>query len=126
MLQSVLLMVAWFLLGFCTSYAQKAWEWQRPLTTSNTFQAVQFADANNGFAVGDGGIILRTTDGGSLWVVQQSGIDNSLLGFRVGSTRIPCKPVVLSKQNVLLLCDNVGIIDQCEPKSFAHNTVMLS
>ena len=36
-------------------------------------QAVHFVDANTGWAVGDDGTILRTTDGGTNWSTQSSG-----------------------------------------------------
>jgi len=34
---------------------------------------IEFKDANNGFAVGAGGTILRTTDSGTNWINQSSG-----------------------------------------------------
>lgn len=42
---------------------------------------VAFADAENGTAVGDGGHIVRTTDGGAKWVRQTSGTIYSLHGI---------------------------------------------
>ena len=41
---------------------------------------VSFTDANNGTAVGDWGIILRTTNGGTNWTSQISGTTNHLNG----------------------------------------------
>jgi photosystem II stability/assembly factor-like uncharacterized protein len=35
--------------------------------TTSSLLAVSFVDADNGMAVGDYGIILRTTDGGDAW-----------------------------------------------------------
>src|SRR5262245_11847528 len=46
------------------------WKWQRPLPQGNPLNAVSFTDANSRTAVGDGGTILRTTDGGSHWSIQ--------------------------------------------------------
>ncbi len=40
---------------------------------SNYLFGVSFTDANNGWAVGDGGTILRTTNGGATWTQQTSG-----------------------------------------------------
>ncbi|HUP68810.1 MAG TPA: YCF48-related protein [Acidimicrobiales bacterium] len=40
--------------------------------------AVSFADANNGYAVGSGGTILATSDGGATWRSQDSGTDKEL------------------------------------------------
>ena len=49
--------------------------------TTNTLFAVSFTDPNTGTAVGNGGTILRTTDGGATWVSQSSGTTNSLRGI---------------------------------------------
>ena len=37
---------------------------------SDTLLAVSFGDAETGLAVGPGGVVLRTTDGGTTWVSQ--------------------------------------------------------
>ena len=41
---------------------------------------VSFTNVNNGTAVGSGGIILRTSDGGQNWFSQTSGTTNFLYG----------------------------------------------
>lgn len=41
--------------------------------TANALLGVSFVDANTGTAVGVRGTILRTTDGGTTWVAQDSG-----------------------------------------------------
>jgi photosystem II stability/assembly factor-like uncharacterized protein len=46
--------------------------------TSNHLMAVCFTHADTGTVVGDGGTILRTTDGGTTWTPQISGTINSL------------------------------------------------
>src|SRR5262245_15028625 len=58
-----------------TSAAQ--WVWQKPLPQGNPLNAVSFADASNGTAVGEGGTILRTTDGGAHWTIQTSGYEGT-------------------------------------------------
>src|SRR3954454_8132532 len=47
--------------------AEGEWVWQNPLPQGNTLQDFFFIDADNGFAVGASGTILRTTDGGNSW-----------------------------------------------------------
>jgi len=42
---------------------------------------VAFFDANNGWAVGSGGIIISTADGGTTWTLQDSGTSNTLYGI---------------------------------------------
>jgi len=44
------------------------------------WRTFSFTDANNGTAVGDGGTVLRTTNGGNTWINQTSGTTNTLLG----------------------------------------------
>ena len=40
--------------------------------------AIHFADALNGWMVGDHGLMLRTRDGGSTWEIQESGTERTL------------------------------------------------
>ena len=47
---------------------------------SQALRSVSFTDANTGTAVGDGGTILRTTDGGNKWIKQSSGTTLDLMG----------------------------------------------
>jgi photosystem II stability/assembly factor-like uncharacterized protein len=42
--------------------------------------AVEFTDGLNGWAVGDCGAIVHTSDGGATWSGQDSGTFNGLLG----------------------------------------------
>lgn len=52
--------------------------WQNPLPMGNTLLSVAFVDANTGWAVGVAGTILKTTDGGTTWTRQTSGVLNWL------------------------------------------------
>ena len=47
--------------------------WLQPRPQGNTIRALCFVDARAGWAVGDAGTILRTTDGGQHWHAQESG-----------------------------------------------------
>ena len=57
------------------------WQWQNPLPQGNGLHEVFFTDTNMGTAVGSGGIIMRTTDGGATWEIQKSGTQ-AWLGIR--------------------------------------------
>ena len=46
--------------------------------TQANLNAVLFRDANEGWAVGDGGTILYTSDGGVTWLMQQAPTTNNL------------------------------------------------
>ncbi len=50
---------------------------QRPSGTRATLLDVDFADSQNGWAVGFDGTILRTADGGLTWTAQTSGLEGS-------------------------------------------------
>ncbi|MFA6455417.1 MAG: YCF48-related protein [Bacteroidota bacterium] len=45
---------------------------------TNVFFSVSFTDANNGTTVGEGGVVLHTTNGGVQWTSQSSGTTNYL------------------------------------------------
>ena len=47
--------------------SSRQWVWQNRLPQGNTLQGFSLVDANNGFAVGARGTILKTTDGGHNW-----------------------------------------------------------
>src|SRR5262249_39115276 len=45
--------------------------------------SVRFASPHKGWIVGEGGLILSTTDGGATWVQAVSGVSTALLGLAV-------------------------------------------
>ena len=47
------------------------WEWLNPKPAGYTNTKVYFSDANNGFIFNDNGDLIRTTDGGASWTIQQ-------------------------------------------------------
>ena len=55
------------------------WSAQSSGTTS-WLMAVSFVDASHGWAVGTGGTILATSDGGATWTAQRSGTSQALEG----------------------------------------------
>jgi photosystem II stability/assembly factor-like uncharacterized protein len=65
------------LLGLCApahasiSTGDGGWVWQNPLPQGNDLNDVTFVDAAHGWAVGMGGLILATSDGGATWSVQR-------------------------------------------------------
>lgn len=52
--------------------------WLQPRPQGNGIRALRFVDARTGWAVGDAGTILHTTDGGQHWRAQESGTMASL------------------------------------------------
>jgi photosystem II stability/assembly factor-like uncharacterized protein len=57
-----------FILFSYNIFAQTA-TWQNPLPQGNKLNDVFFIDTNVGWAVGDGGVIIKTTNGGTTWTV---------------------------------------------------------
>jgi photosystem II stability/assembly factor-like uncharacterized protein len=47
----------------------QGWEWLSPLPQGNTLYDATFSDAQTGWAVGAGGTVIRTTDGGTTWEI---------------------------------------------------------
>ena len=70
---------------------------------------VSFTDADNGTAVGSGGTILRTTDGGATWGAQPSGTTNALNG--VSFTDATNGTAVGSGGKILRISGNVTAIE---------------
>jgi len=63
---------------WCSSvYSQGGWTAQTSGTTSDLY-SVHFTDVMNGWAVGDGGTIVHTADGGTTWIQQTCGTTNLL------------------------------------------------
>ena len=51
-----------------SALTQEGWFWQNPLPQGNDLNSICFIDANIGTAVGPGGTILRTTNGGVTFI----------------------------------------------------------
>ena len=75
-----------------------AWEWQNPLPQGNNLNSVYFTDTDNGYAVGNLGTILKTTNAGISWTAQSSGTNNSL------------RSVYFTDVNTGYVVDNLGTI----------------
>lgn len=56
------------------------WQWVHPLVQGTSINDVSFVNDNTGWAVGQGGTIIKTTDGGTTWSAQNSGITYNIVG----------------------------------------------
>ena len=72
-----------------------SWQWLNPLPQGNDLDGIHMFDANTAIAIGDGGTIIRTTNGGNNWSVRHRIVGTSAylkglsfpsdrLGFAVG------------------------------------------
>jgi photosystem II stability/assembly factor-like uncharacterized protein len=65
----------------CSGADSTGWCWQNPRPTGNRVNTVFFLDASVGWRAGDMGEIFKTTDAGSTWVKQASGISTTIQGI---------------------------------------------
>lgn len=61
-----------------TLKAQYNWVWQNPLPQGNSLVCVFFLDKNTGWSTGSKGMLLKSTDRGSSWSIQQTGMTKNL------------------------------------------------
>ena len=66
--------------GAPLSTGDGGWVWQNPLPQGNSLNSGVFVDASHGWAVGEHGTILATTDGGTTWSAQSAPSGTSWLG----------------------------------------------
>jgi len=52
--------------------------WQNPLPQGNTLNGVSAVDDRTAWAVGEGNSIIRSTDGGGRWIVQEPGVNGTV------------------------------------------------
>ncbi len=58
-----------------SSAISQTWNWSNPLNTANPMNSCHFIDSMTGYISGDGGTLLRTTDGGNTWTLMNTGVE---------------------------------------------------
>jgi photosystem II stability/assembly factor-like uncharacterized protein len=66
----------------CSGAANTGWCWQNPRPTGNRVNAVFFLNGTIGWRAGENGEIFKTTDGGTTWMRQNSGITAAITSIR--------------------------------------------
>ncbi|HEX6718191.1 MAG TPA: YCF48-related protein, partial [Pyrinomonadaceae bacterium] len=62
----------------------RGWQWQNPLPQGNSINAIRFAaDKRHGWAVGNDGVVLTTSNGGFEWDEQQTPTNTTLYGLYI-------------------------------------------
>jgi photosystem II stability/assembly factor-like uncharacterized protein len=100
---------------FSLPYPVRAqWIWQNPLPQGNDLHDVYVFDDNSAIAIGNGGTIVRTTDGGANWKIQLIDIDimsasfvNHKTGWAIGYDSETNKYVVLKTDDRALTWSEV-------------------
>jgi photosystem II stability/assembly factor-like uncharacterized protein len=77
-MKRLFILIGILLFIFQTTHAQFAWEWQNPKPQGNTLRDVFFNDTIIGYAVGDAGTLIKTTDGGNNWNRVYTGVWDAL------------------------------------------------
>lgn len=68
-----------FLVAFVPAAAIPQGSWERVNVPTESFlRSVVFTDSLHGWAAGNGGAIIRTSDGGDTWTLQESGTTNDI------------------------------------------------
>jgi photosystem II stability/assembly factor-like uncharacterized protein len=73
------------LLLFALSSAVSQWNWKSPLPQGNTLIRTTFIDTSLGWAVGEYGTIIHTTNGGVSWYEQEYGRSDNMLAIAMVS-----------------------------------------
>ncbi len=79
-LLSLILVIIIFVLCFFSIPINSQWV-QQVSGTNTTLLDIEFINQNTGWVCGDGGVILKTTNGGNNWVQQNSGVNKRLEGI---------------------------------------------
>ena len=70
-------LLVFILLIFCQTNSSARGFWERIISPTNQhLSSVYFVDSLYGWAVGDSGVIIHTSDGGTSWVIQNSNTQN--------------------------------------------------
>ncbi|MBL7924577.1 MAG: T9SS type A sorting domain-containing protein [Bacteroidia bacterium] len=74
------LLIALLLLNLQTALAQ--WKWLHPAPQGNHISQLSFISNATGWAAGEKGALIKTTNGGSSWTAQYAGIVNDISGMQ--------------------------------------------
>ncbi len=96
-----------FLSLFSTNicFSQSGWFWQNPLPQGNNLQSIKFIDLNTGWAAGLKGTIIKSTDGGLNWTIQQSQVYSDLFNLYIISQSTV---FIIGAQGKVLMTTNGG------------------
>lgn len=94
------------LLSSQISFAQTGWFWQNPLPQGNNLNAVKFININTGWAVGEKGTFIKTTNRGENWIPQNILFDSSLMSICFIDT---LNGFICGKAGMIIKTTNAGL-----------------
>ncbi len=59
-------------------FSQQGWYWRNPLPQGNDLKSIKFINSSTGYSVGKCGTILKTSNGGSSWIILNSNTSSDL------------------------------------------------
>jgi len=77
----------WIIMG-CIVSLHAQWHFHNPLPQGNTLRDVYFFDLQTGLAVGDGGTIMKTSDGGMSWEMVTAPVKSNLYALDFISSHV--------------------------------------
>ncbi len=88
-------LILFFLLVIDSLYSQQQnWAWQNPLPQGNDLFQVNVIDENLTYTIGNGGTVMKSSDGGITWTILNTGttknlrqadfLQNGLIGYAIG------------------------------------------
>ncbi len=98
----------------------ETWNWQHPYPAGQLLSDVQLiGDSGTGYAVGEAGTIVHTTDGGNTWYPQSSGTTNRLNGVCFTDSD---NGWVVGFEYTILHTSNGGMTWEEQPASFGDRS----
>ncbi len=97
-----------FLLILSTSnvFSQSGWFWQNPKPQGNDLNCIKFINDNTGWAVGKKGTIIKTSDAGNNWQIQNSKTTEILYNLLFVNENIG---IVVGEKGTILRTSNGGL-----------------
>ncbi len=103
MKRNILLILAFITLIHSPGFTQ--WQWQYPVPQGNRLNDMVYTDLSTGYAVGNGGVILKTTDRGLSWNLMDSATTVNLNSVYFSN---PTKGYIAGDNGVILTTDGAG------------------
>lgn len=84
----------------------RIWTEVHPLIPRIDYWGVDFVNADTGWAVGEGGAIIKTTNGGQKWIWYESGVENTLR--TIASVNNGQRVIAAGDGGIILISENAG------------------
>jgi photosystem II stability/assembly factor-like uncharacterized protein len=81
-------LLGFFVIGHLSLSAQEQWKIVYMNRSPNVFYNITFSDSLNGYVVGQGGIMIKTNDGGTTWDSINSGTNQTLYSVQFANKNI--------------------------------------